>query len=269
MGNNGSIITHYWPPQLGDGSHVSLPLLCKQTDHGLTFRDGQLQRLHGATITNWLTLQVAPSINCCSHFFLITAKFRAKGCTVDLYAWSRSSTVSCLQKGTLQVGKLTLKRILFSGCQCSLLSCMQKWMYQAISNIERNAILIKERCNIERNAILIKERCYCCIHLLEPDLYTITEDSTDCLVGDFGSSSHVVTFFFSSHSILHMFSLHWMHYTSHHHFCWSQFMDEFLLCVGPRQDSLRYVLLLWKCCILSQTYAQHFWLYLSSYQHGV
>ena len=158
-------------------------------------------------------------------------------------------------------GLYKFEKDLFSGCHALfylILSWMQKWMYHSISNIERNA-----------TSILMKERCYCCIHLLEPDLYTITEDSTDCLVGDFGSSSHVVTFFFSSHSILHMFSLHWMHYTSHHHFCWSQFMDEFLLCVGPRQDSLRYVLLLWKCCILSQTYAQHSWLHLSSYQHGV
>ena len=85
-------------------------------------------------------------------------------------------------------GLYKFEKDLFSGCHALfylILSWMQKWMYHSISNIERNA-----------TSILMKERCYCCIHLLEPDLYTITEDSTDCLVGDFGNSSHVVTIFF-------------------------------------------------------------------------
>ena len=34
---------------------------CKQTDHGLLFRDGQMLRQHQATTTFWLTLSVAPS----------------------------------------------------------------------------------------------------------------------------------------------------------------------------------------------------------------
>ena len=75
-------------------------------------------------------------------------------------------------------------------------------------------------------------------------------------------------FFFTQYSAHVFFAfLNALHQSSS--FCWSQFMDAFMLCVGPRHYSLRYVLLLWKCCILSQTYAQHFWLYLSSYQHGV
>ena len=47
-----------------------------------------------------------------------------------------------------------------------------------------------------------------------------------------------------------LFSVHlWTHNACHHLFCRSQCMEVCLLSVGPRQDSLRYVLLLWNCFI--------------------
>ena len=47
-----------------------------------------------------------------------------------------------------------------------------------------------------------------------------------------------------------LFSVHlWMHHTCHQLFCRSQCIGVCLLQVGPRQDTLRYLLLLWNCFI--------------------
>ena len=76
-------------------------------------------------------------------------------------------------------GFITLKRILF--CESHSLfyhACKTRWI-----------------SNVEEISVLVKERCYCCILCLEPDFNTITENSTDCLVGDLRSSS--ITYCFS------------------------------------------------------------------------
>ena len=91
----------------------------KLLDHGLVFRDGQLLRLCETTITNLSTLSVVPSIlrHCCTQSLEIVeiARFRAANCSVDLYAWSRSSPDNSLQEGASNLWKgLCLANLILS-----------------------------------------------------------------------------------------------------------------------------------------------------------
>ena len=202
---------------------------CKQTDHGLVFKDGQLLRQHQTATTNGWHCQcplLHPSEawrNCCSQCFSIS---KIQGYTSDL-------KLLLLGQGAPQIiicrkGFTSFKRIMFSKSLAPFFPECKTWWI----------------CNVQGNAILIKKDTIVVFFCWKLTLLLLQNIQLIIWWGIWEvCPSLVVSIFFLHQYSANCFLVHfWMHYACHHHFCWSQYMDAFL-CVGPRQEALRLVLL--------------------------